>query len=108
MGTDQLDFERTKPKQQVHVDNDNNYRKDRAYWLHLIVFFWLFNTAINKWYIEVDRARMTQRKAGFPNAPAHHFNNRGGIVVMKEFAGFQKYYQNQGEYDAWMKDAYHF
>lgn len=57
-----------------------------------MVFLWVFNTAINKYYVEVDRNRRTARQAGFKGVPAHHFNNRGGVVVMKEFAGFQKYW----------------
>ena len=38
--------------------------------------------------------------------PAHHFNNRGGVLVKKQFAGFEKYHKNLDEMMAWYKKAY--
>jgi hypothetical protein len=29
--------------------------------------------------------------------PAHHFTNKGGVLVQKEFAGFNKYFKNSEE-----------
>ena len=44
--------------------------------------------------VETDRARRTARLEGYKGMPGHHFNNRGGVVVLKDFTGFEKYYQN--------------
>jgi len=38
--------------------------------------------------------------------PGHHFNNRGGVVVLKDFVGFEKYYQNGDDQMAWYKKVY--
>jgi hypothetical protein len=40
------------------------------------------------------------------NLPAHHFNNRGGVLVKKQFAGFEKYHKNIDEMMAWYAKAY--
>jgi len=29
--------------------------------------------------------------------PAHHFTNKGGVLVQKEFNGFNKYFKNSDE-----------
>jgi len=38
--------------------------------------------------------------------PGHHFNNRGGVVVLKDFTGFEKYYQNGEAQNEWFLKAY--
>jgi hypothetical protein len=40
---------------------------------------------------------MAQRMEGFKGMPGHHFSNKGGVVVQKEFAGFTKYFKNGDE-----------
>ena len=40
------------------------------------------------------------------NAPAHHYNNRGGVLVRKQFAGFEKYHKNIDEMMAWYAKSY--
>ena len=40
------------------------------------------------------------------NLPAHHYNNRGGVLVKKQFAGFEKYHKNLEETMQWYKKAY--
>ena len=35
---------------------------------------------------------MTARMEGYKNMPAHWFHNRGGVVVLKDFTGFERYY----------------
>ena len=49
---------------------------------------------------------MTARMEGYKNIPAHHFNNRGGVLVLKDFVGFQKYYQNGEDMMDWYKQVY--
>ena len=61
----------------------------------------------NKKYIyERDRKRRTERMQDLENLPAHHFNNRGGVLVQKQFVGFEKYYQNSDAMMRWYKMAY--
>ena len=38
--------------------------------------------------------------------PAHHFNNRGGVLVKKQFAGFEKYHKNTDEMMDWYAKAF--
>jgi len=56
--------------------------------------------------LESDRARMTQRMEGYKNIPGHHFHNRGGVIVLKDFIGFEKYYQNGDDMMDWYKKVY--
>jgi hypothetical protein len=38
--------------------------------------------------------------------PAHHFVNRGGVVLEKEFVGFEKYHTNDKSLMEWYKKAF--
>lgn len=49
---------------------------------------------------------MTARMEGYKNMPGHHFHNRGGVVVLKDFVGFEKYYQNGDDMMNWYKKVY--
>ena len=49
---------------------------------------------------------MTARMEGYKNMPGHHFHNRGGVVVLKDFVGFEKYYQSGDHMMAWYKKVY--
>jgi len=106
MGTDKADFQRTNPGYPMYYDTDFNYAKDRAYWLKLIVGMGFATWAVKKVQVEKDRARMTARMEGYKNMPAHWFHNRGGVVVLKDFTGFEKYYQNGDAMMKWYKMAY--
>lgn len=49
---------------------------------------------------------MTARMNGYKDMPAHHFHNRGGVVVLKQFVGFEKYYANSDAMMAWYQKVY--
>jgi hypothetical protein len=49
---------------------------------------------------------MTARRNGYKGMPAHHFHNTGGVVVMKQFQGFQKYYKDGEQMMDWYKMVY--
>jgi len=106
MGSDKIDFLRTKPAYPMYYDKNHNYNKDRDFWLKLILVMIFGNYAQKKYLAERDRARQTERLNGFKDIPAHHFHNRGGVVVLKEFTGFQKYYKNTEELMSWYKHVY--
>lgn len=38
--------------------------------------------------------------------PAHWFVNRGGVLIKKEFLGFEKYHQNDADLTTWLKMVY--
>ena len=106
MGTDKNDFERTMPGYPMYYDTDHNYRKDRDFWLKMLLGIAFTSYAFKKWQVETDRARMTARMEGYKNIPGHHFHNRGGVIVLKDFVGFEKYYQNGDDMMAWYKKVY--
>lgn len=106
MTSDRADFERTMPGYPMYYDKDFNYRKDRDFWLKLLLGMSLFSYVYKRYHIEVDRVRMAARMEGYKNMPGHHFHNRGGVVVLKQFTGFEKYYQNSEGLNTWFKKAY--
>lgn len=38
--------------------------------------------------------------------PAHHFTNYGGVLIKKDFIGFEKYHKNNDELIAWYRRAF--
>jgi len=80
------------PGHPTYFDRDNNYMKDRDYWLKVILATMLGTYTYKRIRLESDRARMTARLEGYKNLPGHHFHNRGGIVTYKQFVGFEKYH----------------
>jgi len=106
MGTDKADFQRTKPGYPMFYDKDFNFRKDRDFWFKLILGMATMSYVCKKWQVEVDRSRMTARMNGYKGLPGHHFNNRGGVVVLKDFVGFEKYYKTGDDMNAWYKKVY--
>lgn len=106
MVTDRDAFDRTRPAHPMYYDTDFNFRKDRDFWLKLLLSMAVFSYAVNRYNLESDRARRTARMDGYRGYPAHWFHNRGGVVVLKDFAGFEKYYQNGDSVLNWYKMAY--
>uniref|UniRef100_A0A7S3CSE1 J domain-containing protein n=1 Tax=Strombidium rassoulzadegani TaxID=1082188 RepID=A0A7S3CSE1_9SPIT len=106
MGTDKADFQRTMPAHPMHYDSDFNYSKERKFWLRVLLGMFFVTYAQRKYNVEKDRARMTERLSGYQHYPAHHFHNRGGVIVLKDFVGFEKYYQNADALSAWYRKVY--
>jgi hypothetical protein len=92
MTSDKVDFNRSYPAYPMHYDQDFNYRKDRQFWLKVLLSLYFGTYAYRKLDLESKRLRYIKRMEGFPNMPAHHFHNRGGVVVLKDFVGFEKYF----------------
>lgn len=106
MGTDKLMFNKTMPGYPMFYDRDYNYRKDRVFWLRFLVGLMFVNYAVKKAQVEYDRARQTERIDGYASIPGHHFNNRGGVLVRKQFTGFEKYHASSEDYMTWFNKAY--
>lgn len=106
MNSDKVDFLRTKPAHPMFYDRDFDYAKDRAFWLRMLIGMGVVTYAFNKYKVEVDRARRTARMEGYKDMPAHWFHNRGGVVILKEFTGFRKYFKNGDEMMEWYYQVY--
>lgn len=92
MATDEADFNRTMPGHPMYYDRQFNYMRDRDYWLKAILALMFGSYLYKRFRLESDRARMTARMEGYKNMPGHHFLNRGGVVTLKQFVGFEKYH----------------
>lgn len=106
MNTDKTDFNRTKPFYPPVYDKNFSFRSDRIFWAGLIAVFLFMGYGSDKFAAEVDRWRRWERMLNIENLPAHHFHNRGGVLIKKEFVGFEKYHANIGDLMAWYKRAY--
>ena len=106
MISDKDDFQLTRPSQAKYVDRNMEFMKDRSFWLALLLGLFGLMYASNR--IEVERARMQRwtRMQDILDLPGHHYNNRGGVLVKKQFAGFEKYHKNIDEMMDWYKKAY--
>lgn len=106
MNSDKYDFKRSRPVHPPYYDSEFLFMKDRSYWGAL--FFGLM-TAIfvkKRWQVESDRWHMWVRKDSLTQMPGHHFVNKGGVVLKKQFVGFEKYHQNNDEMMNWTSKAF--
>ena len=106
MTTDKAEFNRTMPQAPMYYDTDFNYAKDRDFWLKFLLGWMTVGYLFNRYKVEKDRVKMHERMTGFPNTPAHHVANKGGVLLKKEFTGFKKYYKNHDEVMDWYKMVY--
>lgn len=106
MGSDKAEFNRKTPFYPMFYDNNMNFSSDRRYWLSLILVMMGGLYIKNRYALEVDRWNAWDRKDNLENMPAHHFNNRGGVLIKKQFAGFEKYHRNIDDMMDWYKKAY--
>lgn len=90
----------------MHYDRTMEFTKDRSFWLMLLLGIFGGMYAKNKYICEKERMNRWVRMQDLENLPAHHFNNRGGVLVRKQFAGFEKYHKNLDEMMNWYKKAY--
>jgi hypothetical protein len=59
--------------------------------------------AYHKQTYERDRLRMWMRREHLQDMPAHHFSNRGGVLIEKQFVGFEKYHSSDKSLMDWYK-----
>lgn len=82
----------SRPNYPTYYDKNFEFLKDRSYFLSLLMLMAFLAYANKKYYYERDRMRRTERLGKIEELPAHHFNNRGGVLIKKEFVGFEKYH----------------
>ena len=90
----------------MYFDRDMLFMKDRSFWLGMLglIFGGIYLKA--KLTVEIDRWHMWNRREHLAEMPAHHFHNRGGVLIKKQFAGFEKYHANGDDMMAWYTKAY--
>lgn len=62
--------------------------------------------ALKKYEVERDRWTMWQRREHLKDLKPHHLINRGGVLLEKEFVGFEKYHTSNEDVMNWYKRAF--
>ena len=96
----------TRPAHTMYYDRDFDFMKERTFFLRLTMLFLFGCYAYKKVWVEGDRLKRWDRIENLSEMPAHHFNNRGGVLIKKSFAGFEKIHRNGEDVAAWYRKAY--
>jgi len=83
MQVDKVDYTMSRPSHPMHYDHSMDFMKDRSFWLMLILSMLGGMYFVKKVYYERMRWQRWERMQNIENMPAHHFNNRGGVLVQK-------------------------
>lgn len=83
MNSDKVDYNMTKPARPMYYDREFLFMKDRSFWLKLFLLTLFGMWASQKVWVERDRWARWERIQNLEDSPAHHFFNRGGILVKK-------------------------
>lgn len=97
------------PKTYHPLETDPEWRfvKDRTFATWIIFGIFGFVLAKRIYKRERARAHWTERLAeNLEEKPAHHFVNRGGVLMKKEFDGFAQYFKNDKELTDWYFKVY--
>jgi hypothetical protein len=106
MGSDKTDFNRSKPFYAAYHDKNFEFLTERMYWLGLLGVFMAIGYGSGKWTCETDRWARADRMTNIAEKPGHHYHNRGGVLIEKQFIGFEKYHKNLDGMMAWYAKAY--
>ena len=106
MKTDQPEIERTIPWYPLKFDPDYRSIRDRAFYLAILGSFAALTYVKAKAEVERRRLHRLDRMSNIEKMPAHHFVNRGGVLIKKEVEGFEKYHQNLDSLMSWYKRAF--
>jgi hypothetical protein len=49
---------------------------------------------------------MWARREQLEDMPGHHFSNSGGVVMIKQFLGFEKYHRSNADVIGWYEKAF--
>ena len=106
MNTDKDEFNLSRPSYPMYYDRNFLFSKDRRFFLSLILGIVSLCYLGKKLPVEMDRMMRNERLTNLKDMPAHHFNNRGGVLIRKKFIGFEKYHKNTDEMMQWYQMAY--
>ena len=90
----------------MYFDREMLFMKDRSFWLSMLCLILAGIYFKAKIVMEMDRWHMWNRREKLREMPAHHFHNRGGVLLMKQFAGFEKYHTNNNDMMHWYTKSY--
>jgi len=91
MNNDKIDHNRSKPFYPMYYDRNHEYMADRDFWLKMCILIAGTSYMIAKVTIESDRRKMWARMGSIEDLPGDQFYNRGGVLIKKQFAGFEKF-----------------
>ena len=106
MTSDKADFQRNRPFYPMFYDNNFNFSADRRFWLSFLLGVMGVLYLKNRYQLEADRWNHWDRLDNFQNMPEHYFSNRGGVIIKRQFVGFEKYHRNLDDMMGWYKKAY--
>ena len=106
MRTDQGEFELSRPYYKTYYDYNHEYMQERHFYLMFLLGVYAVCYAKKRWELENARWHTHVRRTQIKDLPAHHFTNHGGVLVKKEFLGFNKYVTDGEEQMEWLKQAY--
>ncbi len=81
MNSDAVDLTKTEPYYPMHYDKDYDFLRDRSFFFLLLASSFLFMYAKMRYGVEYDRWHTYQRRENLKDMPAHHFVNRGGVLL---------------------------
>lgn len=90
----------------MYYDKNFEFQRDRNFWGLFILGIPLIYYLQARYSIEKKRALRTKIQNEIEDMPGHYFNNRGGVLLKKQFAGFMRYYPNDSYQLAWQKKVY--
>lgn len=106
MNSDKQEFQEARPYYTTTYDRNFNFLRDRSFFLLLLLSMMGGTFVFKRYNVEVERRNRTIRMGHLENLPAHHFSNRGGVVIEKQFLGFEKYHQSTEALVNWYHKAY--
>ena len=102
-------YEITKEKQYFKLEEDPEWTsvRNRGFSTIIILSIIGYWFAKNVYLREKFRWHQAERHPdNLSSAPAHHFVNRGGVLLKKEFVGFEKYFKNDKQLSQWYSKVY--
>ncbi len=106
MQSDIVDLTKTEPYYPMYYDKNFIFLKDRSFWLTLLVFMTGFTYFKKRYNVESNRFMRFERNDLLQNKPAHHYVNRGGVLLKKQFVGFEKEFKNDQAEVEWHQRVY--
>lgn len=106
MESGKLDLQKNYPYYPMYYDKTMEFAKERNFYALMILGFMMSVYLYKKYDVEKSRALRTERMSKLKDLPEHHFSNRGGILIEKQFLGFEKYFRNSSDMANWYKKVY--
>lgn len=106
MKTDQMEFEMSRPHYKTYYDFGFEFLQDRAFFLAFLLLVLGGSYATGRKFVEERRWHKHDRTNNLREEKAHHYNNRGGVLIKKEFIGFNKYFKTGDDQMEWLRMAY--